>query len=201
MLVDMNLREFVETLGSKAPTPGGGSVAALSGAMTFALVEMVARLTVGKKGYESVNDEMTAAIATAVKLRDELLADVDRDSAAFDQVMAAFKLPKQTDEERAQRTVAIQAAYKAAAQLPLDVARRVVQGCPHIEAVIERGSKSAASDALSAALQANAAIAGALANVKINLDSIQDKEFVARMSDEIASLQTSTARTLTAKLH
>jgi formiminotetrahydrofolate cyclodeaminase len=198
MLVDMKLREFVETLGSKAPTPGGGSVAALSGAMAFALVEMVARLTDGKKGYERVNEEMTAVIAGATRLRDELLRDVDRDSAAYDQVTAAFKLPKQTEEEKARRTAAIQAAYKAAAELPLNVARRVAQGLPLIGAVCERGNKSATSDALSAALQANAAIAGALANVRINLEAIQDKEFVARMSDEVAALESTVAQTLKA---
>src|SRR5881396_2994522 len=100
MLVDMTLNRFVESLGSNSPTPGGGSVAALSGAMSFALVEMVARLTVGKKGYETVNDEMMAVIAAAVKLRDELLADIDRDSHAFDQVTAAFKLPKEGAEDK-----------------------------------------------------------------------------------------------------
>ena len=189
MLVDITIRKFVETLGSNAPTPGGGSVAALSGAMAFALVEMVARLTVGKKGYEAVNDEMTAVIAAAVKFRDELLVDVDRDSAAFDQVTAAFKLPKESAEDKAKRTAAIQAAYKAAAELPLNVARRVAQGMPLIETVRQRGNKNAASDALSAAFQANAAIAGALANVKINLDSIHDKELVAKMSAEVADLE------------
>jgi methenyltetrahydrofolate cyclohydrolase len=189
MLVDMTLKTFVETLGSNSPTPGGGSVAALSGAMAFALVEMVARLTVGKKGYEAVNDEMTAVIAAAVKLRDELLADVDRDSAAFDEVTAAFKLPKESAEDKARRSAAIQAAYKAAAELPLNVARQIMQGMPLIEAAIQRGNKNARSDALSAAFQAKAALAGALANVKINLDSIQDKDFVAKVSSEIAGLE------------
>jgi methenyltetrahydrofolate cyclohydrolase len=189
MLVDLTTKKFVETLGSNLPTPGGGSVAALSGAMAFALVEMVARLTVGKKGYEAVNDEMTAVITAAIKLRDELLADVDRDSAAFDQVTAAFKLPKESAEDKAKRTAAIQLAYKAAAELPLNVARQIVQGMPLIEAAIQRGNKNAASDALSAAFQAKAAIAGALANVKINLDSIQDKEFVARASSEVMKLK------------
>jgi methenyltetrahydrofolate cyclohydrolase len=189
MLVDMTLKTFVETLGSNSPTPGGGSVAALSGAMAFALVEMVARLTVGKKGYEAVNDEMTEVIAAAVNLRDELLADVDRDSAAFDQVTAAFKLPKESAEDKARRSAAIQAAYKAAAELPLNVARQIMQGMPLIETAIQRGNKNARSDALSAAFQAKAALAGALANVKINLDSIQDKDFVAKVSSEIAGLE------------
>jgi formiminotetrahydrofolate cyclodeaminase len=189
MLVDMTVRKFVETLGSSAPTPGGGSVAAFSGAMAFALVEMVARLTVGKKGYEAAHDEMATVIAAAVKLRDELLADVDRDCAAFDQVTAAFKLPKESAEDKAKRTAAIQLAYKSAAQLPMDVAGRIAQGMPLIEAVIERGNKNAGSDARSAMLQARAGIAGALANVEINLNSIQDKEFVARMSGEFAQLK------------
>jgi methenyltetrahydrofolate cyclohydrolase len=188
MLVDMTLRKFVETLGSNAPTPGGGSVAALSGAMAFALVEMVARLTVGKKGYESAHDEMTAVITAAVKLRDELLADVDRDCAAFDQVMAAFKLSKEAAEDKVRRTAAIQEAYKAAAQLPLEVARRIEAGISLINAAIERGNKNATSDAASAMFQARAATAGALANVKINLQSIQDKEFVEKMSGEVARL-------------
>ena len=143
-------------------------MAALSGAMAFALVEMVARLTAGKKGYEVVNEEMSAIIAKAVALREELLADVDRDSAAFDQVTAAFKLPKDSAEDKARRTAAIQDAFKAAARLPLQVATRLVQAMPLIEAVIERGNKNANSDAVSAALQAKSAIAGALANVKIN---------------------------------
>jgi formiminotetrahydrofolate cyclodeaminase len=189
MLVDLTVRKFIETLGSSSPTPGGGSVAALSGAMAFALVEMVARLTVGKKGYEAVNDEMTKIIAEAVKVRDELLADVDRDSAAFDQVTAAFKLPKESAEDKVKRSAAIQDAFKKAAELPLNVARRIAQNMSLIEAVIQRGNKNAASDALSASLQAKAAIAGALANVKINLDSIQDKEFVAAMSSEVTKLE------------
>src|SRR5262245_49773134 len=103
MLVDLSVKKFVETLGSSTPTPGGGSVAALSGAMAFALVEMVARLTAGKKGYESVNDEMSAIITKAVAIREELLADVDRDSEAFNQVTAAFKLPKESAEDKAKR--------------------------------------------------------------------------------------------------
>ncbi|HSY95416.1 MAG TPA: cyclodeaminase/cyclohydrolase family protein, partial [Steroidobacteraceae bacterium] len=123
MITDSSIDKFLDDLASGNPTPGGGSAAAIMGAMGAALVSMVCNVTIGKKGYEAVEPEMKAVRDESEKVRRRLTAMVAEDIAAFDSIMAAYKLPKATDEEKARRAAAIQAGLRRATETPLDCAR------------------------------------------------------------------------------
>ncbi len=182
-LQDMTLTTFSEALASSAATPGGGCAAALTGALGAGLAAMVARNTAASDKYADRADEMNAVAAEADALRAELVRQVDADAAAFDQVMAAFRLPKETPEEQAARSEAIQAGYKAAVDPPLRVCTQSVRVLELAAQVAERGNPNAASDAGVAALLAAAALEGAAMNVEINLGSIKDESFSTNAAD------------------
>ncbi|EYE89519.1 methenyltetrahydrofolate cyclohydrolase [Fervidicella metallireducens AeB] len=190
MLADMNVKEFLAQTASNSPVPGGGSIAALSAGAAAALTEMVANLTIGKKGYEDVTAEMEEVAKAAFRLRESFIEDIDRDSDAFNKVMDAFKLPKNTDEEKAARSAAIQENTKEAALVPLKVAKEAFSMMEHIEKVVEKGNKNAVTDGAVAAMMARTAVLSALYNVKINLGSIKDVEFVEKVSKEVNELET-----------
>ncbi|SHJ76406.1 formiminotetrahydrofolate cyclodeaminase [Geosporobacter subterraneus DSM 17957] len=189
MLVDLNIKGFLEETASNAPVPGGGSIAALSGAISAALTEMVANLTIGKKGYEGLEAEMEQIAEAGAKLREKLAADIDRDSDAFNQVMAAFKLPKGTEEEVEARKAAIQEATKNAALVPLEVATDVFHMMKQIAVVVEKGNKNAVTDGAVAAMMARTAVLSALYNVKINLGSIKDETFVKEATEKVQQME------------
>ncbi|WP_026476714.1 cyclodeaminase/cyclohydrolase family protein [Alkaliphilus transvaalensis] len=189
MLGAMGLKEFLEKTASSDPVPGGGSIAAMSGATAAALTEMVANLTIGKKKYVEVEEEMKEVASKANELREKLIGDIDRDAASFNKVMDAFKLPKETDEEKAARTEAIQACTKEAALVPLEVAKEAFNMMGIIEAVVEKGNSNAVTDGAVAAMMARTAVLSALWNVKINLSSIKDEAFVAEVSQEVKELE------------
>lgn len=190
MLADMNVKEFLAQTASNSPVPGGGSIAALSAGAAAALTEMVANLTIGKKGYEDVTAEMEEVAKVASKLRESFIEDIDRDSDAFNKVMDAFKLPKNTDEEKAARSAAIQENTKEAALVPLNVAKEAFNMMENIEKVVEKGNKNAVTDGAVAAMMARTAVLSALYNVKINLGSIKDADFVEKVSKEVNELET-----------
>lgn len=192
MLAELTLQQFIDKVISNDPVPGGGSVSALNGALAASLSAMVANLTVGRKKYAEVNElmqELAARLETAAR---QLLADVDRDSEAYDRVFSAFKLPKDTDEQKAVRSEAIQRETKYAAQVPMEVARAVHDILPHIATVAQRGNSNAVTDACMAMMCARTAVLGALLNVKINLASIKDEAFVKAMAEEAARLEIDT---------
>ena len=170
--------QFLDALASSRPTPGGGAVAAVAGGAGAGLLAMVARLTSGRKGYEGVRDRMGEVILLADRERAALLGLADRDTAAFDAVMAAYKLPRHSDEEKAARAAAVQAALVAAAEVPLEVARRASALMPVAMELVETGEANAVSDAVSAGWMLHSAVVAALANVDINLNSMTDREFV-----------------------
>ena len=182
-LQDMTLTTFGEALASSAATPGGGCAAALTGALGAGLAAMVARSTAASDKFADRADEMNAVAAEGDALRAELLRLVDADAAAFDEVMAAFRMPKETPEEQAARSEAIQAGYKAAVDPPLRVCTQSVRVLELAAQVAERGNPNAASDAGVAALLAAAALEGAAMNVEINLGSIKDESFRATATD------------------
>jgi formiminotetrahydrofolate cyclodeaminase len=182
-LQDMTLAAFGEALASSAATPGGGCAAALTGALGAGLAAMVARSTAASDKFADRADEMNAVAAEGDALRAELLGLVDADAAAFDEVMAAFRLPKETPEEKASRSEAIQAGYKAAVDPPLRVCTQSVRVLELAAQVAERGNPNAASDAGVAALLAAAALEGAAMNVEINLGSIKDESFKTTAAD------------------
>jgi len=190
MLAEMHIKEFLNKTASNDPVPGGGSIAALSGAISAALTEMVANLTVGKKKYVEVEEEMKKIQKEAEKYRAEFVQDIDRDSDAFNEVMAAFKLPKETDEEKAVRREAIQQGTKKASLVPLQVAKEAFKMMEIIEMVVVKGNQNAVTDGAVAAMMARTAVLSALYNVKINLGSIKDTDFVTRISKEVQELET-----------
>lgn len=189
MLVHKSVTEFLDETASSNPVPGGGSIAAHSGATAAALVEMVASLTIGKKKYIEVEEDMKRLREKAIGLRKELLEDVDRDSHAFDKVMAAFKLSKETDEEKAIRRDAIQEAMKQAATVPLEVARKSLQVMHLSKAVVEKGNCNTITDGAVSAMMGRTAVLSALYNVRINLGSIKDEELVKTFNQEVELLE------------
>ncbi len=189
MLTELTVKGLLAETAGDAPVPGGGSISALNGAIAAALAEMAANLTIGKKKYADVQDEMAEIAKSAAALQKELVLDVDRDSEAYDGVAQAFKLPKETEEEKAIRSAAIQENTKKAALVPMEVARRASALLPAIEAVVARGNQNAVTDGCVAMMCARVAVVGALFNVRINLTSIKDEEFVARLREEADRLE------------
>ena len=140
MLTELTIKDFISKVISNDPVPGGGSVSALNGALAAALSAMVANLTVGRKKYVEVNDLMQELSTRFEKLSHKLIEDVDRDSDAYNRVFAAFKLPKETEEEKQIRSEAIQQETKYAAQVPMEVARAVYEVLPQIDAIAQKGN-------------------------------------------------------------
>ena len=189
MLIDDSITEYLDKAAAGTAVPGGGSVAALNAALAAGLTEMVANLTIGKKGYEAVEEEMQALVSKAADLRNKLTAAIDKDADAYTEVMAAYRLPKSTDEEVALRKQKIQDAIKHAALVPLAVARDALAVIELAGTAIHKGNKNAASDGAVAAMNARTAALAAIYNVKINLSSIDDGSFVEKPGQEVQELQ------------
>jgi len=189
MLVTKPVNQFLDELASSSPAPGGGSVAALAGALGAALTSMVCNLTIGKKKYAGVQDEMKAILVQAEDLRAQFTRLVDRDTEAFNKVMEAFSLPKDTEPQIALRRAAINEATKEATLVPLEVMKHCIDAMALAQEVAANGNPNSVSDAGVSALLLHAACEGAALNVRINLSSLADSEFVGWKSDEVDSLQ------------
>ena len=189
MLVDLTVKDFLDKVAGSDPVPGGGSVAALNGAIASALAAMVASLTIGKKGYETHEELMRHIFDIAVQSKNVFVEDIDRDSEAYDSVFACFKMPKASDEEKAARSIAIQEATKFAALIPMQVARNAYELMNIIMDVARLGNRNAVTDACVAMMAARSAVLGALMNVRINLASLKDKEFVSKLQNEADALE------------
>jgi formiminotetrahydrofolate cyclodeaminase len=189
LLANLKITEYLEKAAAGTAVPGGGSVAALNASLAAGLTEMVANLTIGKKGYETVAEEMNDIAGKAAALREKLTAAIDRDAEAYSEVMAAFKLPKATDQEKELRSLAVQKAFKHAALVPLEVANHAVEVIDLAGRAVASGNKNAVTDGLVAAMNARTAALAALYNVKINLGSIEDDEFVKKLTREINDLE------------
>ncbi|MCB0255305.1 MAG: cyclodeaminase/cyclohydrolase family protein [Anaerolineae bacterium] len=173
-----NLDNFIDQLASGDPTPGGGSAAALAGAAGAALVAMVARLTVGRKRYIDAEPQMQEIMQRAETLRARLTDLVNEDAAAYNQVSAAYRLPKATGGEQAARAAAIQAGMQAASLTPLETAQACAEVISLAEQVVAQGNVNARTDGGVGALLAFAGLQGAVWNVEVNLPSIDDSGFV-----------------------
>jgi methenyltetrahydrofolate cyclohydrolase len=188
MTKNNSIATFLDDLSSERPTPGGGGAAAVCGAIGAALVSMVANLTIGKKNYEAVSQDLEAVNAKAHALRAELTGAIEEDVAAFNAVMSAYGLPRATDEEKAKRTAAIQAALKDATLAPL----RAVKACFEVirlsATVAEKGNLNVISDAGVAALAAQAGLRSAALNVFINAKAIKDRDFAEKQIAEVNAL-------------
>ena len=188
MLTEMTVNKFLDELASNSPAPGGGSVAALAGAAGAALASMVCNLTIGKKKYADVQDEMKSVVEQSEQLRKELTQLIDKDTEAFNSVMAAFGLPKGTELEQAARTAAIQEATKGATLVPLSVMSACEKALLHARTVAQKGNKNSASDAGVAALLLHAGCAGAALNVRINLGGLTDAAFVQQTTQQLKAI-------------
>jgi formiminotetrahydrofolate cyclodeaminase len=185
MINDQSIQQFLDELASKSATPGGGSAAAIMGAMGAALVGMVCNLTVGKKNYEAVEDEMKALLAQSESLRARFTDMVRADVAAFDQVMGAYALPKDTEEQKQARSEAIQEALKAATDVPMQCARACAEVITLSKTAAEKGNKNVLSDAGVAVVAGYAALRSAALNVHVNTAVIKDADFVASRLTEL----------------
>lgn len=188
-LTELTVSGFLGETAGQEPVPGGGSISALNGAIAGALAEMVANLTIGKKKYAEVEDEMKQISSKADAIYKELVLDIDRDSEAYNLVFDAFKLPKETDQEKAHRSEQIQQSTKQAALVPMEVARRTHSLLGLIEQVVAKGNQNAITDGCVAMMCARTAIIGALLNVRINLTSLKDEQFVSELKAEADRLE------------
>ena len=194
MLSELTITEFLSRTASSDPVPGGGSVSALGGAMAAALSEMVASITIGKKGFETHEKEMLEIVQKARSLREKLSKDIERDSDSYSQVIEAYRLPHDTEENKNERSQAIQDGLKQAALIPLGVAKDASELLDLAGAVAARGNKNAITDAAVAAMMARTAILGALLNVKINLKSIKDPSFVRDVEGQVQEIESKVDR-------
>ena len=188
-LVEQRVIDFVAATASKEPTPGGGAIAALTGATGAALAEMVANLTFGKKGYEEVQSEMEELQTKAEAIRNRMLELSQADADVFNIFMNALGLPKNTDEEKIARTAAIQQAYKDAAMVPFEIGELAYQIFDLAELASRKGNQNLITDGIIAAINARAAVKAAFLNVRINLSGIKDEAFVANVSAKMNSIE------------
>ncbi len=188
MYADLTLSQFLDALASKEPVPGGGSGAALAGALAAALVSMVCNLTIGKKGYEAVEREMQAILAESEAIRKELPQLLEADTQAYSRVMEAYRMPRASDEEKQAREAAMQERLKEAAEVPFKIAERCARVVALALPAARMGNKWAVSDAGVGALLGEASLHSALLNVEINLASIKDTAYVQTMRGRMSAL-------------
>jgi len=189
VLIEKTVSGFIEELASNSPAPGGGSAAALAGSLGAALSIMVCNFTEGKPKFSSVHDEISQIKQKGMALKNDLTDYIDADTDAFDEVMKAYKLPKETDPEKTLRSEKIQEATKEATLLPLKVAESCVDVLKLSLRVLTIGNPNTACDAAVSGVTAYAGFQGAIFNVKINLSSIKDETFLQNVRDKILVLQ------------
>lgn len=191
-LVDLTLKGYVEEVKGDSPAPGGGSVAAYAAALGCALTQMVGSLTIDKKAFEKLTDEEKTLMKDTQKkldnIRVELIDIVDTDANSFDDVMAAFKLPKDTEEQKKERTEKIQNGYKHALETPLRAADLALNAMRLQKIYAEKGNVNAITDVGVGTLLLQTGIEGALFNVLINLNSVKDEDYVSKKRAEVESI-------------
>jgi len=188
MLIDKKINNFLDELASNSPTPGGGSVAALAGALGAALISMVGNLTIGKKKYEDVEEDFKKIISFSEKLRYELSQLIEEDVKVFNNFMATYKMPKETEDEKKIRAEKIQESLIKAAKVPLRVAYKSLDVLILSKEVAKKGNINVVSDAGVAVLMAEGALESAILNVKINLRMIKDEKVKEELSSSIEEI-------------
>ncbi len=189
MLSELTIKEFLEKIASEFPTPGGGSVAALSAALAASLTEMVANLTIGKQGYDDVEDEMKAVAQDALRLKSKFVSAIDKDSNAYNDVITAIKLPGDTEAEKRHREEMIQSGLKQATLVPMAVAEDAIRVMELAGKAVTKGNKNTITDGAVGVMMAKTAVLSALYNVKINLRTIKDKAFIDEISKQVKELE------------
>lgn len=186
---EVTLVQFLDAVADGNATPGGGSVSALAGSLGSALVEMVARLTLNKKGFEDRGPEFQKILEEAHGHREALTQGIVQDIGAYQGVMKAYLLPKTTPEEKKTRREEIQKSLKKAADPPLFTAATSLKVMKLCQLAMEKGNPNAVSDAAVGALLADAALLGGIYNVLVNLSALEDKRFVEKMKKELRRLE------------
>lgn len=186
---DQTIQDFLDQTASNNPVPGGGSISALNGAIATALAEMLANLTIGKKNYTEVEEKMKTTAQEMSQQRTLFYEDIDRDAQAYKLVMDAFKLPKESDEQKANRMNQIQDATKQAALIPMEIAQRAFTLLDTIAYTTHNGNKNAVTDGCISMMACRTAVLGALLNVRINLGSIKDAEFVDELANKCNTME------------
>jgi glutamate formiminotransferase/formiminotetrahydrofolate cyclodeaminase len=184
----MDVREFCNETLSDSPAPGGGSVAALMGALGASLGGMVANLSAGKRGWDDKLEYFSGWAVKAQQLKDELLSLLDEDTAAFNKVMDSFGLPKELPEEKKARSAAIEAATKYAAEVPIKVMETALKSYALLVEMAEKGNPASISDVGVGALATRAGIEGAALNVRINLGQLKDENFKTNLQEKIRKI-------------
>lgn len=185
---DKSLQVFLDELASKAPTPGGGSAAAVMGAQSAALTSMVCNLTIGKPKYAEVEADMRALLAKSEALREKLTGMIKADIDVFERLMAAYGLPKETDEQKTARSEAIQSVLKDATEIPLACAQACAEAISLSRIAGEKGNLGVISDAGAAAMSAYAGLKSATLNVYINTSGLKDKPFAEAKLAELEAI-------------
>jgi formiminotetrahydrofolate cyclodeaminase len=188
MLADKTVRELLDAFASPAPTPGGGSASALAGAISAALLAMVAAMPKTAHGTPDDRAALDTVHPQLLALQAEMVTLIDRDAAAYDEVVAAYRLPKATDADKAARKAAVGRAMRLATDVPLETARAAVALLRHARVVADHGNPNAKSDAGVAASLAMSTLSGALMNVEINLDGVGDAAYAEAVRKELPRL-------------
>ena len=189
---DLSIKDFLNKTASNTPVPGGGSISALNGAIATALAEMLANLTIGKKNYADVEGKMKVTVHDMCNERTLFFEDIDRDAEAYKLVFDAFKLPKETEEQKLNRANQIQQATKQAALIPMEIAQRAFDLMDTIAFTTRNGNKNAVTDGCISMMICRTAVLGALLNVRINLGSINDTEFVIELDLKCSKMEVET---------
>ncbi|MDX9787553.1 MAG: cyclodeaminase/cyclohydrolase family protein [Desulfobacterales bacterium] len=189
MLTDLKVEEFILETAAGSPVPGGGSVSALAGALAAALSAMVARLTIGKKGFEAFEKQLAILRDSADALRNELIQDVDRDATAYENFLFALRLPKETAAERETRQSKLAEAMTEICRVPLTIAQNALDALEQAAIAVTLGRKDIVTDAAVAVLLAGAAVRGALFNVKFNLADVKEEAYVAQTLARVEQME------------
>ena len=192
-LVELDILKFLDVVDSNSPAPGGGSVSALASSLGASLARMVAHLSFGKKKYEALSDDVKAKFVAnfdeLLKIKNELNDLIDRDSEAYNTVMAAYKLPKETDEEKAARNTEIQKSLKYAIQTPYDIVVLSGKAISLLGEILANGNQNAITDIGVGTMLLMVGLEGGILNVKVNLSSIKDTAYVEKINKEISEIK------------
>jgi len=192
-LVELDVLKFLDVVDSNSPAPGGGSVSALASSLGTSLARMVAHLSFGKKKYEALPDDVKAKFVAnfdeLLKIKNELNDLIDRDSEAYNTVMAAYKLPKETDEEKAARNTEIQKSLKYAIQTPYDIVVLSGKAISLLGEILANGNQNAITDIGVGTMLLMVGLEGGILNVKVNLTSIEDAAYVEKITKEIYEIK------------
>lgn len=191
-LQDLTLKQFLEKTAANEAIPGGGSVSALHAAIASALTEMMANLTIGKKNYADVEEQMKKTVKEMGEIRMRFINDIDRDAEAYGLVMNAYRLPKETDEQKVHRNMKIEEAMKTASLVPMEVAETAHKMLDTIIDTVRKGNKNTVTDGMVALMTCRTAIMGALLNVRINLGGIGDLVFVEELREKCDRIENDT---------